>query len=129
MKTLVLLGGMIYEASVLYNTTINDYVRQTLGGRYSAPIILHSFNLHTNLEAMNAGRWAVVSDHVVHAATHMTAAGADALVVCANYPRKVADEVEERCGLKVLHIADFVGREIARAGKLEVGLLGTNMVM
>ena len=129
MKTVALLGGMTYEASALYYKIINGYVRKQLGGRYSAPLILHSFNFHPLLAAMNQGHWDVVADRFVDAASHMKAAGAEGLVICANYPHKIADVVEQRSGMHVLHIADLTAEEIVRCGKRKVGLLGMKMVM
>ena len=59
----------------------------------------------------------------------MKAGGAQALLICANYPHKVADEVEKQSGLELLHIADFTAKEIVDSNKRKVGLLGTKMVM
>ena len=129
MKTVALLGGMTFEASILYYNVINRFVRERLGGRYSAPVILHSFNFHPILEAMNRGEWDWVTAQFVSAATHMKASGAQGLVICANYPHKVADVVEEQSGLELLHIADFTAREIVKHKIRKVGLLGMKMVM
>ena len=93
------------------------------------PPIMHSFNFHPILEAMNHGDWDSVADDFIAAAKHMKAAGAQGLVICANYPHKIADRVEGRSGLPVLHIADFTAQEIICSGKRRVGLLGTKMVM
>ncbi|KAF2487777.1 Asp/Glu racemase [Neohortaea acidophila] len=129
MRTVGLLGGMTYEASALYYKIINDHVRERLGGQKSASIILHSFNFQPLLENMNAGRWGSVIDLFTSAIHPMKAAGAEAFVICANYPHKVADEVVEKSGLPVLHIADFTATKILRRKKRKVGLLGAKAVM
>lgn len=51
------------------------------------------------------------------------------MVICANYPHKIAHEVEKRSGLEVLHIADFTARDVLKIGCWKVGLLGTKNVM
>ncbi|KAF2169026.1 hypothetical protein M409DRAFT_21037 [Zasmidium cellare ATCC 36951] len=129
MKTVALLGGMTYEASAVYYKVINDHIRQRLGGRFSAPLLLHSFNFQPLLEHMNQGRWDSVVEIFASALSHMKAAGAEAFVICANYPHKVAERVSELSSLEFLHIADFTAEEILRKGQRRIGLLGTRMVM
>ena len=42
---------------------------------------------------------------------------------------KMADDIEKRVGLKVLHIADATGKKIIEKGLQKVGLLGTKFTM
>lgn len=129
MKTIALLGGMTYEATALYYNTINSHIRTHLGGRHSASLLLQSYNFDTILNLMLTGKWDEVTTIFTASATHFKSQGAKALVICANYPHKIADEVEKRSELEVLHIADFTARAVLAAGCTTVGLLGTKNVM
>ena len=66
---------------------------------------------------------------LIDAGMRLKKAGADFLAVCTNTMHKVADEVEESTGLKVLHIADVTGEAIIQKNKNIVGLLGTEFTM
>lgn len=129
MRTVGLLGGMTFEATALYYSIINKQVRSTLGSEYSAPLLLHSFNFHPLLKLMQAGAWDEVTRTFVSAAKGLEAAGAEGLVICANFPHKVAEEVEGLIKIPLLHIADFTGQAIKDAGARKVGLLGAKAVM
>ena len=59
----------------------------------------------------------------------MKAAGADAIVLCANTAHAVADELEQSTQLPLIHIATATARAIAKKGFRKVGLLGTTYTM
>ncbi|QDS73293.1 hypothetical protein FKW77_005208 [Venturia effusa] len=124
-----LLGGMTYEATSLYYNTINSAIRSRLGGRHCASLLLHSYDFDPILSLMLAGNWEEVTSIFTTSAISFKNQGAKGLVICANYPHKIADEVEERSGLDVLHIADFTAQAVLKAGCKKVGLLGTKNVM
>ncbi|RLM27866.1 hypothetical protein BIY29_01965 [Brenneria alni] len=46
MKTLGLIGGMNRESTIPYYRTINECVKNQLGGLHSAKLILHSVDFH-----------------------------------------------------------------------------------
>ena len=130
LRTVGLLGGMTYDATALYYRTINDHVRSVLGGSTSAPILIHSFDFGPLLPLFLKGEWDSVTELFVEAADGLIKAGAQAIVICANFPHMVADRVQERLGdIPILHIADFTGAAIKKTGKQRVGLLGAKPVM
>ena len=62
MKRLGLLGGMSWESSIEYERTINQLVRERLGGVASADLLIRSFNF-ADIEALqSAGRWDDAAD-------------------------------------------------------------------
>lgn len=129
MKTIALLGGMTYEATSLYYNTINSVIRSRLGGRHCASLLLHSYNFDPILSLMLTGKWEEVTAIFTTSAISFKSQGAKGLVICANYPHKIADEIEKRSGVEVLHIADFTAQAVLKAGCNKVGLLGTKNVM
>ncbi|EOC1531742.1 aspartate/glutamate racemase [Cronobacter turicensis] len=129
MKTVGLLGGMSWESTIPYYRLINEGVRDRLGGLHSAQLLLHSVDFH-DIEACQAsGEWDKAGDMLAQAALGLERAGAQAIVLCTNTMHKVAHQIEARCALPFLHIADATGRAIAQAGLRHVALLGTRYTM
>ncbi|ELY5827151.1 aspartate/glutamate racemase [Cronobacter turicensis] len=129
MKTVGLLGGMSWESTIPYYRLINEGVRDRLGGLRSAQLLLHSVDFH-DIEACQAsGEWDKAGDMLAQAALGLERAGAQAIVLCTNTMHKVAHQIEARCALPFLHIADATGRAIAQAGLRQVALLGTRYTM
>jgi len=120
MKTIGLLGGMSWEATVTYYQTINRVVNARLGGLHSAKILLNSVDFH------EVNR---VDGLLEDGARRLEAAGADFLVLCTNTMHRLAPEIRESISIPMLHIADATGQRIVEAGVKRVGLLGTKVTM
>jgi aspartate racemase len=130
MRTLGLLGGMTYHATLIYYEQINDHVQKTLGGSHSASLILRSFDFGGEISPLfTSHQWDKARQKLVTAAKSLREAGAEAIVLCVNTGHKVADDIEQECGLPLLHIIDFSGEAIQAQGLKKVALLGTKPVM
>ncbi|CPR13773.1 aspartate/glutamate racemase family protein [Brenneria goodwinii] len=129
MKTLGLIGGMSWESTIPYYSTINEYVKNQLGGLHSAKIILHSVDFHDIELLQSQGDWQQAARVLSDIAMGLEKAGAEAIVICTNTMHKVADAVENASQLPLLHIADATGESIAKQGMKKVGLLGTRYTM
>ena len=66
---------------------------------------------------------------LVGAAASLERAGAGFLVLCTNTMHKLADEIQARASIPLLHIADATARRILAAGMRRVGLLATRFTM
>jgi aspartate racemase len=127
--TIGMLGGMSWESSALYYQLANELVRDRLGGLHSARCILYSVDF-ADVEAMQvAGEWERAGHLLGEAAVALEAAGADLLVLCTNTMHKVADEVQARIDIPLLHLADATAAAVLRSGLRTVGLLGTAFTM
>ncbi|MFE8117316.1 aspartate/glutamate racemase family protein [Brenneria goodwinii] len=129
MKTLGLIGGMSWESTIPYYSTINEYVKNQLGGLHSAKIILHSVDFHDIELLQSQSDWQQAARVLSDIAMGLEKAGAEAIVICTNTMHKVADAVENASQLPLLHIADATGESIAKQGMKKVGLLGTRYTM
>jgi aspartate racemase len=130
MRTLGLLGGMTYHATLIYYEQINRHIQVTLGGSHSASLILRSFDFGSDIGPLfTSHQWDKASQKLVTAAKSLRDAGAEAIVLCVNTGHKVADDIERECGLPLLHIIDFSGEAIKAKGLKRVALLGTKPVM
>ncbi|RUL74549.1 aspartate/glutamate racemase family protein [Dyella choica] len=129
MKTLGLIGGISWESTVPYYRLINETVKTRLGGLHSAKLVLYSVDFEEVARLQHAGDWDAAGRLFADAARRLEAAGADAVVICANTMHKVAPAIEAAVRLPVLHVVDGVADEIRVAGLRKVGLLGTRFTM
>jgi aspartate racemase len=129
MKTIGLLGGMSWESTVPYYQIINRTVAKELGGLHSAKVILYSVDFAEMERLQHADRWAEAGAVLADAAQTLERAGADVLVLCTNTMHRVAEDIESRVGVPLLHIADPTAQAIRAAAFSSVGLLGTSFTM
>ena len=129
LRCIGLLGGMSWESTQHYYQKINEGIRNQLGGWYSAPLLLHSFNFAEIKSRQEAGAWDDLAEMLCHKALKLEAAGAQALMICANTMHKVATEVEATLSIPLIHLADVTATALLEAGHHQVGLLGTRYTM
>jgi aspartate racemase len=129
MRVLGLLGGTTYNATLLYYKQINAYVQHHLGGGHSSKLLLHSFDHAELFNFFQAGNYNEVSRQICTAAKNLKSIGAEAIVLCVNTNHRWAEDIENATGLPLLHIIDFTGDAIVKAGLKKVALLGTQISM
>lgn len=129
MKRIGVLGGLSWESSIEYYRILNEITQQTLGGSHSADVLLYSFDFSVIEKLQERGDWKTLEDMLADAAHQLKRSGVDFLVIASNTIHKVANNIEHRVGLPILHIADATAAEIARQGLTAVGLLGTKFTM
>jgi aspartate racemase len=129
MKTIGLIGGMSWESSAEYYRLINEEVRQQLGSTHSAKSLMWSMDF-AEIEALqHEGNWTELTEKMCQAAQNLERGGADFLVICTNTMHRMAEEIQARVRIPLLHIADATGKEIASKNFNKVGLLGTQFTM
>ena len=129
MKTIGMLGGMSWESTALYYRSINELVRQQLGGLHSANIVLHSVDFEEIEILQRAGDWQRAGEILGEAARGLELAGADFLLICTNTMHLVAPQVREYIQIPLLHLADATAIRLRDSGVTKVGLLGTAYTM
>lgn len=128
-KTIGLLGGMSWESTLSYYKSINEGVKQTLGGLNSAKISMYSVNFAEIEKLQHEGKWDETAAILSDAAVSVEKAGADFLLICTNTMHKVAPQIEANISIPILHIADATAQKLLESGVRKVGLLGTNFTM
>jgi aspartate racemase len=129
MKTIGLIGGMSWNSTLEYYRIINETFARRLGALHSARLVLYNLDFDEIQGAQHKGRWDDTANILVDAGNAVKRAGADFLVICTNTMHKVADDVERKVGLPLLHIVDVAGDAIRERGLHRIGLLGTRFVM
>jgi len=128
-KRLGLLGGMSWESSIEYERTINELVRERVGGVASADLLIRSFNFADIEELQRAGRWDEAGSVLARAAANLVDGGADAIVLCTNTMHRLADAVQAAVAVPLIHIADATAAAVKAAGVGVVALLATRYTM
>lgn len=129
MKTIGLIGGMSWESTSLYYKTINEYIKNKLGGLYSAKCILYSVNFEEISRLQKSGDWEKCGEILGDIAKKLETAGADYIVICTNTMHKVVPEMKKYINIPVIHIAEAAYGRIAAKSIKNIGLLGTKYTM
>jgi aspartate racemase len=129
MKTLGLLGGMSSESTAIYYRLLNEGVNAREGGISAASLIIWSFNFAEIAERQAAGDWEGLALTLSHAARRLEAAGAEAVMICANTMHKMAEEVQAAITVPLLHIADATGQAVLATPCRRPALLATRYTM
>lgn len=129
MKTIGLIGGMSWESTASYYRLINQAVKARLGGLHSASLLLHSVDFAGIEQLQRAGDWDAAGAQLAQAARGLQAAGAGALLICANTMHKVAPAIASAVQIPLLHVVDATAAAVRQAGVRRVGLLGTRFTM
>lgn len=129
MRKLGLIGGMSWAATELYYRFINAEVQRRAGGMCSAPLIIDSLNFCDLSRISDDAGWASATEQLSASAKRLEAAGATAILICANSMHKVYDAVQADLDIPILHIVNPVGRAMKAKGVKTAALIGTRNVM
>jgi len=129
LKTIGLIGGMSWESSLEYYRIVNETIKSRLGGLHSAKCLMYSADFSEIELLQHQNKWNELTDIMVNIADTLKRGGADFIVICTNTMHKMACDIENRVGIKVLHIAEVTGEKITHKGLKKVVLLGTKFTM
>ena len=129
MKTLGLVGGTSWHSTIEYYRDINQAINDLYGNNTNPPLILYNLNQQEIHLLQLEGRWDEIAGILSNAVLKLHAAGAQAVLFCANTPHKVYPQVSRRTQVPILSIADATGLAIQQAGLTRVGLIGTVYTM
>jgi aspartate racemase len=129
MKTLGLIGGISAESTTVYYQLLNRLVRERLGGLHSAQLILWSVDFAPIAELQAKGDWDATGAQLAEAARRLEAAGAEAILICANTMHINAPQVEAAVGVPLIHIADATATALKARGVKRPLLLATRFTM
>ena len=129
MKTLGLIGGMSWESTAVYYQLLNRLTRERLGASHSAPLILWSVDFEPITHMQAEGRWDEAMAILADAARRLEAAGAEALMICANTMHRMAEEVQAAVSIPLIHVADATAKAVKASGVRRPLLLATRYTM
>lgn len=128
MKKIGLLGGVSWVSTLDYYRYINEGINERLGGLNFAECIIYSLNFN-DVQRRGWDDWDETFRLVADGCRRLKAAGAEAIVLCANTAHAIAERVEADVQLPLIHIATATANEVRRHGLRKVGVLGTKFTM
>lgn len=129
MRTLGLIGGMSAESTAVYYRELNRLVRERLGGLHSAQLILWSVDFAPVAALQARDDWDATGAILAEAARRLEAAGAEAILICANTMHINAPQVAAAVGVPLIHIADATAAALKARGVTRPLLLATRFTM
>jgi aspartate racemase len=129
LKTLGLIGGISAESTTIYYQLLNRGVRERLGGLHSCPLILWSVDFAAVAALQAADDWDATGELLAEAARRLEAAGAEAILICANTMHINAPQVRAATTIPLIHIADATAAALKARGATRPLLLATRFTM
>lgn len=112
-----------------YYKLINEGVNAKLGGLNFAECIIYSFNYADIKRNNDNDDWDSTLAMITKASESLVSAGAEAIILCANTMHLIADKLQQKINVPIIHIASVTAREIKQQKISKVGLLGTKFTM
>ena len=106
MKTIGIIGGMSYESSIHYYERINNQVNAEVGNLTCARMIIYNVNFEEIRKFMLNNEWDKIGVELASIAIKLENAGADCIVIATNTMHKLADYVQKKINIPLIHIAD-----------------------
>ena len=129
MKTIGIIGGTTWVSTLDYYKLLNQKVNRKLGRNHSARILLYSVDFEDIIRFKAAGNEDALKKMMLDAANKLDYAGAECLLLGANTMHMLADFIQERISIPLIHIAEETAKVVATKKQKKVGLLGTKVTM
>lgn len=129
MRKLGIIGGMSWVSTASYYEQINRIVQRRAAPMASAPLLIESLDFCQLYALVEDRDWQRAAGVLTESARRLEGAGAGALIIGANSMHRLYDDVAASVNIPILHIAEYVGLAMKRAGISSAALLGTRNVM
>ncbi len=129
MKLLGLLGGMSWESTTEYYNIMNTEINKRLGNHHSAEVIIYSLDFENIKNLHFKADWDGVATMLIERAVKLEQAGAKGIVICTNTMHLVADKIQEKISIPIIHIVHETAKNVKDANVKKIGLLGTKDTM
>jgi aspartate racemase len=129
MKTIGLIGGTTWVSTQDYYKLFNQKVNKKLGRNHSSRCIIFSIDFEDIMTYKAEGRDEALKKMMLEAANKLEYAGAGCLLLGANTLHMMADFIQERINIPLIHIGEETAKVIASTGLNKIGLLGTKITM
>ncbi len=129
MKTIGIIGGTTWVSTVDYYKLCNQKVHKALGKNHSARVIVYSVDFEDVMTFKAEGRDDALKKMMLEAANRLDYAGAECLLLGANTMHMMANFIQERITIPLIHIGEETAKVIAKKGHKKVALLGTKVTM
>ncbi|WP_080873925.1 aspartate/glutamate racemase family protein [Oceanobacillus timonensis] len=130
MKQIGIIGGLGPESTVQYYQSIIRRFQEKKGTRQVLPeIFINSINMYHIFRYITEWRLDDLITYVGNAARKLEHLEVDGMIIAANTPHLVFDEVQKQVNVPMISIVDATVEEAKNQGVEQIGLLGTKFTM
>ncbi|GAA0614250.1 aspartate/glutamate racemase family protein [Virgibacillus siamensis] len=130
MKRAGIVGGLGPESTVdYYQSFIHKYQDRMNSKQVLPELFINSINMYTIFKYISEDRLDDLTNYVAGAANKLEEIGADFVVISANTPHIVFNEVRENVNVPMISIVEATNDKADELGLKNVGLLGTKFTM
>jgi aspartate racemase len=128
MKTLGIVGGIGPESTIEYYRFILEGCRrrEAVGMPH---IVIDSIDVNRGISMLEANDLAALADYVSESVERLTRAGAEIVLIAANTPHIVFEEVERRATVPMISLVKATCERAPELGLKKLALLGTGFTM
>ena len=124
-----IVGGLSPESTILYYRYVVEEFFKRFGGSMYPELMIYSVDYARFSRAVRSGDMGEALDILVRAVESLMRGGADLVIISANTPHILFDEVVAATGARMIHIADALAKALKRDGVRRIGLLGTRVTL
>ena len=128
-KKIGIVGGISLASTIQYYRTITDLYFEKFKDYYYPEIIIHSLDFQYFTDLENEKRTQEYIDYIASSTKALEKAGADFIVMAANSPHSVFDEVKKLSALPMISIVDTVAKYAIKSRMEKVLLTGIKYTM
>ena len=128
-KKIGIVGGISLASTIQYYKTITDLYFQQFNDYYYPEIIIESLDFQYFTDLENERKTQAYIDYIVKSTKNLEKAGADFIIMAANSPHSVFEEVEKQTPLPMISIVDTVAKNALENRLKKVLLTGIKYTM
>jgi len=129
MKTIGLIGGLGWRATVSYYEYLNKRGNAYLGKTHSPHIIIDSLDLEKLGHMLKINDDTGIMNFFLHSTDRLISSGAELIAICCNSAHKVAENILPKLGEQFIDIRHAVVEELLKLHVDCVALFGTTTTM
>lgn len=128
-KKIGILGGISYASSIKYYETIMALYYERFKDYYYPEVIIHSLDFQYFTDLEDERRLQEYEDYILYSIQCLERAGAEFVIMAANSPHSVLEQVKTRTNMPILNIVDAIGMEARKNNMKKLLLTGIKYTM
>jgi aspartate racemase len=124
-----ILGGISHESTARYYELVHEGYYRRKGDYHYPEVVVFSLDFQRFTDLEGSGETEGYVEYIMEGVRAMEAAGSDFIVMAANSPHAVFDEVSEGARVPMLSIAEVTAEEAIRLGLKRLLLMGIKFTM
>lgn len=129
MKRIGILGGISHESTAVYYTRLHSAHFARTGNYHYPEVVIYSLNFQRFTDYEDQGDLAGYVAYIMTGVTALTQAGVDFILMAANSPHAVFDQVAAQSSVPMLSIVEVTAQAAHRQGLQSLLLLGIRFTM